>query len=83
MSSFSQATLDGRHNGSCLVYHVWLLCNALKLEARKLLERERLGASCGTSKNRNLRMNDSLNNSARFIVAVLSHAGYYSSVLIE
>jgi hypothetical protein len=25
------------------------ICNALKLEARKLLERERLGASCGSS----------------------------------
>jgi hypothetical protein len=41
------------------------------------------GASCGSSKNRNLRMNDSENNSARFIVAVLSHTGHYSSVLIE
>jgi hypothetical protein len=38
------------------------VCNALKLEARKLLERERLGALCGSYENRNLRMNDSENN---------------------
>jgi hypothetical protein len=66
LSCHSRCSLQKGVNGTFPISGNVNGCNALKLEARKLLERERLGASCGSSKNRNLRMNDSLEQFSPF-----------------
>jgi hypothetical protein len=60
-----------------------LFVTPLSLKLESYLRERSLGRRVGVAKNRNLRMNDSHNNSAHFIVAVFSRAGHCSSVLIE
>jgi hypothetical protein len=52
----------------------------LSLKLESYLKEKGLGRRVGVLRIQTSRMNDSENNSARFIVAVLSHAGHYSSV---